>query len=110
MGTHGFATDNNNVSLVTDANLDRLRGLKILFLSGSENVVYSPETTDQSFTTLTDHFQQAGYEREVLQGYGHLDCWMSEDAVNDVYPRVSEHIFNCLAKNKSEAFMMSNGH
>ena len=109
MGTHGFATDNNNTSLVTKPNLDRLRDLPILFLSGSENVVYSPETTDQSFTTLTNHFQQAGYEREILQGYGHLDCWMSEAAVNDVYPTVLAHILKCLAANKTAAFV-PNGH
>lgn len=92
MGTHGYVTDNHNTSLVTKSNLDRLEGVPILFLSGTENVVYSPESTDISFTTLASHFQQESYERKVLQGYGHLDCWMSEAAVEDVYPAVLHHI------------------
>lgn len=91
MGTHGFVTNNKNESLVTDANLKRLSNLPILFLSGSENVVYRPETTDKSFTKLMGKFGQGGVEREVIQGYGHLDCWMGEDAVRDVYPRVLGH-------------------
>ena len=96
MGTHGFVTNNYNESLVTSRNIDRLKDLPILFISGSENVVYSPETTDKSFTTLINHFQQEGYEREVIQGYGHLDCWMSPDAVNDVYPLVRDHAVRCM--------------
>lgn len=103
MGTHGFVADNDKTSLITSGNLDRLKGLPILFIQGSENVVYSPESTDKSFTTLTRHFQQAGYEREVIQGYGHLDCWMSDSAVRDVYPIVQEHVFRCMAGAKAAA-------
>lgn len=110
MGTHGYVTDNHNTSLVTKPNLDRLKGLSILFLSGTENVVYSPETTDTSFTTLTSHFQQAGYERKLLQGYGHLDCWMSESAVDDVYPAVFHHIEKCLkSESKTKASGLNGG-
>lgn len=97
MGTHGYVTTNNtNESLVTPTNIQRLRNLPILFLSGSDNVVYKPETTDVSYTTLTVGLGQKGYEREVVQGYGHLDCWMGEDAVRDVYPRVLEHVRKCV--------------
>ena len=95
MGTHGFVTNNQNKSLVTDSALDRFKGLPILFISGSENVVYSPESTDKSFTTLTRKFGQAGYEREIIPGFGHLDCWMSPDAAQKVYPRVLEHAVKC---------------
>lgn len=97
IGTHGIVTNNSNESLVTDRNLDRLKDLPTLFISGSENVVYSPESTDRSFTTLTRKFGQAGYEREIIAGYGHLDCWMSPDAVNDVYPMVLDHARRCYA-------------
>ncbi|KIW32573.1 uncharacterized protein PV07_04103 [Cladophialophora immunda] len=90
-GTHGYVTNNILESLVTPANLQRLRGLPILFISGADNVVYTPENTDRSYTTMTTTFGQKGYEREVFPGYGHLDCWMGSDAVKDVYPTVLAH-------------------
>ena len=105
MGTHGCVTDNNNQSLVTDQNLERLRDLPILFISGSENVVYSPETTDKSYTKLTTTFQQQGYQCEAIEGYGHLDCWMGKDAVKDVYPRVLTHADQCMGRQA-----VANGH
>lgn len=106
MGTHGFVTDDHNTSLVTKSNLDRLEGVPILFLSGAENMVYSPESTDTSFTTLASHFQQRGYDRKVLQGYGHLDCWMSEAAVEDVYPAVRRHILSCLTEDEKNGLVL----
>ena len=105
MGTHGYVTNNSNESLVTEQNLERLRGLPISFISGSENVVYSPETTDKSFTKLTTTFQQRGYQCEVIQGYGHLDCWMGKDAVKDVYPKVLRHAYQCMG-----GLAAANGH
>lgn len=71
-------------------------GLRILFISGSESVVYTSETTDKSFTTLTDSFGQEGYECETIEGYGHLDCWMGKDAHRDVYPTVLRHAIDCM--------------
>ena len=96
MGTHGYVTDNSNKSLVTDDNMQRLASLPILFIHGSDNVVYSPESTDKSFTKLTTTFQQEGYEYEAFEGYGHLDCWMGKDAAQDIYPRVLAHARNCM--------------
>ncbi len=91
MGTHGHVTNNSNKTLVTPENLQNLQGVPILFIHGSENVVYSPETTDKSYTTLTTTFQQEGYDRIVFEGYGHLDCWMGENAATDIYPTVLAH-------------------
>jgi hypothetical protein len=105
MGTHGYVTNNSNKSLVTDTNLENLRGLPILFIHGSENVVYDPSTTQLSLDKLTKKFQQAGYEREVFQGYGHLDCWMGKDAANDIYPTVLAHARRCMGLQK-----VANGH
>ncbi|EHY60577.1 hypothetical protein ABEF92_002714 [Exophiala dermatitidis] len=91
-GTHGEVTNNILESLVTPENLQRLRGLPILFISGSDNVVYTPENTDKSYTTLTGIFGMSElYQREVFPGYGHLDCWMGAEAVKDVYPTVLDH-------------------
>ena len=90
-GTHGEVTNNLLESLVTPPNLQRLNGLPILFISGTENAVYTPENTDKSYTTMTMTFGQQGYQREVFPGYGHLDCWMGAEAVKDVYPTVLAH-------------------
>ncbi|KIW12714.1 hypothetical protein PV08_09992 [Exophiala spinifera] len=90
-GTHGYVVNNNRESLVTPANLQCLQGMPILFISGGENVVFSPEGTDKSFTTLTAVFALKDYEREVFDGYGHLDCWMGSQASKDVYPTVLAH-------------------
>jgi pimeloyl-ACP methyl ester carboxylesterase len=115
MGTHGYVTNNDNTSLLSDQNLRRLQGLPILFIHGSDNVVYSPESTDKSFTKLTTLFGQGNYDREVIAGYGHLDCWMSPEAVDDVYPLVYEHAVQCYAKGKGDnriavANGQANGH
>jgi hypothetical protein len=91
MGTHGYVVNNKNESLVTDENLKRLNGLPILFIHGSENVVYTPETTDKSYTTLRTAFGPGDYDREVFQGFGHLDCWMGADSAEEIYPRIIAH-------------------
>lgn len=96
MGTHGYVTNNSNESLVNDQNVERLRGLPIQFIVGSENVVYSPENTDKSYTKLTTTFGQGGYQCDVFQGYGHLDCWMGKDAATDIYPTVLAHARRCM--------------
>ena len=97
MGTHGFVTNNSKESLVTEHNLKRLANIPILFISGSENVVYTPEATNRSLETMNDTFGQGLYEREVFQGYGHLDCWMGKDAADDVYPTVLAHALSCMS-------------
>lgn len=91
-GTHEYATDSQNENLVTPQNIARLKGLPIFFFSGSENDVYAPENTDISFTTLSEANGGICYERQVFQGRGHLDAWMSPSANKDVFPRVLHHI------------------
>jgi hypothetical protein len=95
--------DNNNVSLVTKENVERLRGIPILFISGGANVVFSPESTERSFALLTNTFEQNGYEREVFQGYGHLDCWMGQHAARDVYPTVYAHAAKIMGATKTKS-------
>jgi hypothetical protein len=68
-GTHGEVTNNLFESLVTPANLQRLKDFPILFISGADNVVYTPENTDKSYTTMTTMFGQDGYQREVFPGF-----------------------------------------
>jgi hypothetical protein len=81
-----------STSLVAPENLERLKGLPILFLSGTGNMVYTADNTDVSFTTLCHAHGRQRYERELFSGKGHLDAWMGANAYKDVYPRVRRHV------------------
>ncbi|KAJ4992841.1 glucose-methanol-choline oxidoreductase [Stagonosporopsis vannaccii] len=83
------------VDLVTPANMRRFSGLKICFLSGGDNAVWLPAATKKSFDMFRQTFPHGDYERFVLPGYGHLDCWMGKNAHKDVYPRITHHIQSC---------------
>ncbi|KAL2018312.1 hypothetical protein VTK56DRAFT_975 [Thermocarpiscus australiensis] len=93
-GRLNCVTTNEPVSanLVTPENIRRLRGIPILFLSGTGNMVYTAENTDISYTTLCYAHGREWYEREVFPGRGHLDAWMGSTAYKDVYPRVKRHV------------------
>ena len=93
-GRLNSVTTNEPVSadLVTPENIDRLKGLPILFLSGTGNMVFTAENTDISYTTLCNAHGKGLYEREVFPGKGHLDAWMGSTSYRDVYPRVERHI------------------
>lgn len=84
------------IDLVTLANLRRFEGLKICFLSGSQNAVWQPAATKKSFDQFRQIFPNGVYERVVVQGYGHLDCWIGKNAHKDVYPRIAHHIQACV--------------
>ncbi|KAH7074448.1 hypothetical protein BKA63DRAFT_513049 [Paraphoma chrysanthemicola] len=82
-------------NLVIPENLWRLEGIKINFLSGSDNAVWSIKSTKDSYDLLRDTFPDGRYERTVVKDYGHLDCWMGKNAYRDVYPRVEHHVEFC---------------
>jgi len=54
--------------------------------------VFTPEATDMSYTTLRNEFLEGQYERDVFDGFGHLDCWMGERAADVIWPRVKQHM------------------
>jgi hypothetical protein len=99
VGRLGHVTTNPPVStnLVTARNIQRLKGIPIFLFSGSENAVYTPENTDVSYGLLRDANGADGYERDVFEGRGHLDCWMGATAHTDVYPRVRRHVDGIFA-------------
>lgn len=97
MGYRGFVTTNGPLftNLTTPSNIRRLKGIPITLFSGSDNQVLTPEATDKTYSILRDTFGASGtdmYDRFVVQGYGHLDCWMGRKAYVDVYPRVRESV------------------
>src|SRR5258708_37350516 len=79
-------------SLIDDINLARLQHIPIFFFSAGENDVFTPESTDISYTTLRDKFDKGEYDRAVFEGFGHLDCWMGERAADVVWVSVREHL------------------
>jgi hypothetical protein len=81
--------------LVTPKNLEKLRDIKIAFLYGMENAVWSGRATKASHDTLKQMFPRGEYERILVEGYGHLDCWMGKNACEDVWPRVERHVASC---------------
>lgn len=102
MGRRGHVSTNGPAfaELTTDENIERLRGIPMLLLSGGDSDVLSPQATEMTYERLCRKFGlSAGgarpglqYRRRVIPGYGHLDCWMGRDACRDVYPIVLEEI------------------
>jgi hypothetical protein len=75
--------------------MQRLAGLRICFLSGGDNAVWKPNATKKSLDMFRQMCPNGKYDRVVVQGYDHLDCWMGKDASRDVYPRIYRHLRLC---------------
>ncbi|KAL3461657.1 FAD/NAD(P)-binding domain-containing protein [Aspergillus heterothallicus] len=100
MGTRGgplnSSNNNNNLDpLMTEANIERLRDLPIMFMSGVDNEVFDPETTLRDYELLRRRFGEHMYRRFLVEGYGHLDPIVGKNADRDVYWRVFEHVKWC---------------
>jgi cholesterol oxidase len=73
--------------------LDRLR-LPMLFISGSENRMFVPESTAKTYEMLRQANGDDFYHRTVFQGFGHLDCFIGETAAAEVWPDLVGHLAN----------------
>lgn len=103
-GRRGVVTTNGPLftSLPTPTNIKRLRGIPIMLFCGADNQVLTPESTERTFDILRRELgggHGAGgygggelYRRNVVPGYGHLDCWMGRKAYVDIYPMVREEV------------------
>lgn len=94
-GTRGVCLDNDSCPLLTPENLQRLQGLPILFVTGTENQVFSPESTLKDYELLRRQFGERLYRRFLAEGYGHLDPIMGKHAAEDVYWRIFAHLEWC---------------
>ncbi|PKA70805.1 cholesterol oxidase [Pseudomonas baetica] len=70
---------------------DRLT-MPICFISGADNQCYLPESTLKTYQRLCDMHGPQRYSRQVVPGYGHIDCMFGKNAVVDVYPIILEHL------------------
>jgi len=78
-------------SYVLPNNMDNLN-LPITFISGEKNQCFLPESTKQTFDLLRTTFPSQQYNREVIKGYGHIDCIFGSSANKDVYPSILNHL------------------
>ncbi|KAL4894560.1 FAD/NAD(P)-binding domain-containing protein [Aspergillus ambiguus] len=96
MGMSGSCLDNDRQSLLTDENINRLRDLPILLISGSENEVFKPESTLRDYEMLRRRFGERLYRRFLVEGYGHIDPVVGRAADGDVYWKIKGHLQCCL--------------
>jgi len=66
--------------------LERL-DLPMLLISGSENQMFVPEATRRTYSLLHDALG-ANIEREVFDGFGHLDFYLSADARKPIWEKL----------------------
>ena len=66
---------------------DRLR-LPITFLHGEHNRLFLPEGSLLTCEHLARANGEGLYDRRVIPGYAHMDCFIGKDADRDVYPVV----------------------
>lgn len=95
MGTKGICLDNDLRPLLTTQSLQRLRGLPILFISGTDNQVFDPESTLKDYELLRRQFGEKIYRRFLAEGYGHLDPIVGKSAAEDTYWRMLAHMKWC---------------
>ncbi|KAF9890820.1 hypothetical protein FE257_005391 [Aspergillus nanangensis] len=86
MGNAAQCLDEELCPLITKTNLDNLKDLPILFISGSENKVFKPESTLRDYEMLRRRFPATDgiYRRFLAEGYGHLDPIVGKNAAKDV--------------------------
>jgi len=71
--------------------LDRLR-LPILFMSGSENRMFIPASTEATYQMLCQANGSDLYRREVYEGFGHLDCYLGTGAPQVIWPDIASQL------------------
>lgn len=67
--------------------LDRL-DLPMLLISGSENQMFVPEATERTWRLLHGALG-ANIQREVFEGFGHLDFYLSADARRPIWGKLA---------------------
>jgi choline dehydrogenase-like flavoprotein len=75
---------------VTDPHIRRGLSMPVLFIQGGLNDVFAPRGTLESMRLLQEVIgADSQVARHVVDGYGHLDCVVGNDAATDVFPRIA---------------------
>jgi cholesterol oxidase len=67
---------------------ERIAGTRLLLLQGSQNYIFHPVGSLKTLRWLQQCNPRGDYQREVLQGYAHLDAIVGSSAAVDVFPRI----------------------
>jgi hypothetical protein len=70
----------------------RMADRHILFLAGTRNRIFLPESSERTMRWLQRHNNPAFYARVPLHDYAHLDCFIGRNAATDVFPIISDHL------------------
>ena len=89
-GRRQTVLDDNYRSLVTEDNLERLRGLPIFLFSGADNNVFKSTSTLKTYKFLKARGETVSWKE--FPGFGHLDCWMSNRSADTIYKAVEEEV------------------
>jgi cholesterol oxidase len=71
--------------------LERLR-LPITFMSGSDNLVWTPASTQRTHDLLQQELGGDLFRRDVFARYGHQDVLMGASAARDTFPSFLAHL------------------
>lgn len=79
-------------TVLTDQDDGRLARLKlpITFISGSENRMFVPESTERTYNALCEANGPSFYQRKVYEGWGHLDSFIGDDADQIIWPDLAK--------------------
>ena len=72
---------------------DRLK-LPIHLISGGENRMFVPISTQLTYQMLCDRNGADLYRRTLYQGFGHLDCFVGEGARDAIWPDLTSNFQN----------------
>jgi cholesterol oxidase len=71
---------------------ERIAATRLLLLQGSQNYIFHPVGSLKTLRWLRESNPGGDYQREVLQGYAHLDAIIGSSAATDVYPRITNFL------------------
>jgi len=71
---------------------ERIAGTRLLLLQGSQNYIFHPVGSLKTLQWLRAANPNGDYQREVLQGYAHLDAIVGTRAAAEVYPRIANFL------------------
>lgn len=97
-GRRRTVLDNDYRSLVTEENLERLSGIPIFLFSGEDNQVFKASSTLKTYQLLKARGETVS--RKVFAGFGHLDCWMSENSAKVVYASIETEVRKVMFKHR----------
>lgn len=96
-------------TILTEDDRQHLGSLRfpIHFISGSENRMFIPESTEESFNLLCEFNGPEYYRRKVYPNFGHLDCYFGIGAAETIWPdllaALDPEVLNSLSS-ESEPF------